>query len=169
MPRAPLSATKLASVSRSSRTSANEPACSRLWPSKRYRVGSATAALAARLVEEQGGGGADVERRSAAGERDADGTVARPPDERPETSTVGAEDESEAAGEVGVPHLRRRVGGGGDHLEPGPLRLGEVAGEARDHRDPEVLDRARRGPADGRRDAGGALGRQDDPRRPRSL
>src|SRR5712691_7232029 len=40
-PRAPRSATKLASVSRSSRGSAKPPAWSRLCPSKTYRVGSA--------------------------------------------------------------------------------------------------------------------------------
>src|SRR5207248_6169307 len=113
-PRAPRSATRPASVSRRPRTSPKPPAVRRLKPSKRYRVGSAMAALAASLVEEQGGGDADVQRLGAAGERDADGVVAGPPDERPEAFPLRPEDEREPAVELGVPHLGRRVRGRGE-------------------------------------------------------
>src|SRR5205085_3484193 len=106
-------------------------------------------ALAARLVEEEPGGDADVQRLDAARERDADGVVARAPDERPEAASLGAEDERGASREVGLPYRARRVGRRGEDPERRPLRLRQVAREVRHDGDGKVLDGARRRAADG--------------------
>src|SRR5437868_1014509 len=98
-PRAPFAATQLASRSRSSSGDPKPPAWSKLNPSKRYSDGSATA-LPPRLVQEQGGCDADVQRLDAAELRNRDLDVARAAHERPEALPLGAEHEGEPAGEV---------------------------------------------------------------------
>jgi diguanylate cyclase (GGDEF)-like protein len=123
-------------------------------------------ALAPRLVEEQSGCDAHVQRLGEPRERNPHGVVARAPHERPQALPLRAQDQGRASRQIGVPHLRRRLGRGGKDPQPRPLHLGEVAREIRDDREREVLDRARRGAADGRRDARRSVRGQDDTGRP---
>src|SRR5581483_4178731 len=167
-PRAPLAATQLASRSRSSSGERNSPACRRLKPSKRYSVGSATP-LSPRLVEEDGGGDAHVQRLDAAELRDRDLEVARPPDERPQALSLRAEDERKPAGEVGLPHRRPRLAGGARDPQVRALDVGEVAGEIRHDCDRQVLHRAGGRAADGRGHPRRPMRRHHDARRPRAL
>src|SRR5581483_4244295 len=89
--------------------------------------------------------------------------------EGPQAPALGAEDERDASGEVGVPHRGRRVPGRAVDPELRPLHLLEEAGEVRDDRDREVLDGARGGAGDGGRDDGRPVRRDDDAGRPRPL
>src|SRR5438132_1622836 len=99
-------------------------------------------ALSPRLVEKERRRDADVERLDAPEQRDRNGVVAVAPHERPKALPLGAEDEREAAREVGLPHRGRGAALGGEHPEVAALHLGEVAGEVRHDRDGQVLDRA---------------------------
>src|SRR5438045_1235648 len=137
-PRAPFAATQLASRSRSASGEPKPPACSRLKPSNRYRVGSAIA-LPSRLVQQHGRGHAHVQRLDAAELWDRDREVAGPPHQRPQASPLRAEDEGEPTGEVGLPHRRAGVAGGRRDPDVVALDLAEVAGAARHHRDRPAL------------------------------
>ena len=75
----------------------------------------------ARLVEQQRRGDADVQRLDVPELRDRDREVARPADERPQPFALRAEDEGEAAGEVGLPHRRPVLAVRGDDPEAPPL------------------------------------------------
>src|SRR5262249_44876005 len=103
MPRAPCAATQLASRSRRSSGEPKSPACKRLKPSKRKRVGS-DIALPPRFVKQECGGDTDVERLDPADLRDRDLEVARAPNEGTQALALGSEDEGDAAGQVGLPH-----------------------------------------------------------------
>ena len=76
---------------------------------------------------------------------------------------------SDAALEVRFPQSRRRVGHGCVRPELGALHVGDEAGEVRDDRDRQMLDGARRGAADGRRDPRGAVCGQHEARRSRTF
>src|SRR4051812_5033567 len=167
-PRAPLPATQPASRSRSCSGDSKAPAWRRLKPSNRYSVGSAIP-LPAGLVEQERRRNADVERLHVAELRDRDRQVARAADERAEPLPLGAEDEGEAAGEIGLPHRRRVLGVRSDDPQIARLDLLEIAREIRDDGDRHVLDRAGGGTAHGGRDESGAVRRDDDAGRSRPL
>src|SRR4029079_15452423 len=160
-PRAPCAATQLASRSRSSSGEPNPPACSRLKPSKRYRVGS-DISLPPRLVEEERRRDAHVERLDPAELRDRDLQVAGAPNVGAQALVLGSEDEGDTAGQVGLPHRRSRLAHSTRDPEIASLDVREVAGEVRHDGDREMLDRPGRGTANGSGDPRRSVRGDDD-------
>src|SRR4029079_727974 len=119
-------------------------------------------ALPSRFEQREGGRDAHVQRLDPARERDREGPVTRPPHERTHALSLGAEDERDASGEIDAPERRLAVGCGRVGPEAVTLDLREVAGEVRHDRNRQSLDGTRRGGADGGRDDGCPVGREDD-------
>src|SRR5689334_12597620 len=105
-------------------------------------------ALPPRLVEEDGCGDADVQGLDVPELRDRDEQVAGPSDERPQPLALGAEDEGEAARQVGLPHWRPVLARGARDPDVTALDLLEIPREVRHDGDRQVLDRAGRRAAD---------------------
>ena len=162
-PRAPLSATKLASGSTSSRVVGEPARVEEVVAVEEVERRLSHAAGAARLVEQDGGRDADVERLDLAGERDRD-RARRTPGGRAGGAPCPRRRARARRRREGrrLPDRRRRLGRGAPRPRVGPLHLVEIAREVRDDRDRKVLDGAGRGAADRRRHARRAVRREHD-------
>ena len=120
------------------------------------------------LVHKNRRGSADVERVDAPAHGQRDEVVARIPHPRPEAFALRSEHQDDPAAVVRGPVRGLRAGRGAVAPALRRLGVGEEVGEVADLGDREVLDRARGGLADRRRDLGGApLGAGSRRSRPR--
>ena len=118
-----------------------------------------------------GGGGADVERRDAAAQRQRDELVAGRRDARAQARALGAQHEHDAAARSRAASYgtRPRRRGAVAPAARAPWRRARKSARLRTRAIAQVLDRAGRRLADRRRDLGRAALRQDDAGRARAL
>jgi hypothetical protein len=140
--RAPRIATNEAGASVSSRWSANDPACSRLYTVEEVE-GRISHPLASACLVEGAPRRRGVERLDVPGQRDRDCRVARRT--RSRTPLPSAPKTSKAAGEVGAPHVLLGLGGRCVDPEVTALDLVQVARKIRYDSHRQMLDGTREG------------------------